>query len=392
MTQAEIRWAVGLMSGTSADGIDAVLARVSGRGHDMRASVAALRSFPFEPSLRAEIRRCCDPATGTVDRLCRLNFALGERFAEAAVEVMRAGAVEPDQVTVVGSHGQTVHHIPPGDGPGSTLQIGEPSLIAERTGVTTVADFRPRDMAVGGQGAPLVPFADFVLFRSDDATRVLQNIGGIANLTYLPAGGSIDEVIAFDTGPGNGLVDAAVRRFFDGGPDGCGFDRDGRIAATGKVMGDRLARWRGDAYFARRPPKSTGLEEFGSRRLERWLAEDPELLKRGADVVATLTELTAETIADAYAELLPDCPKLDEVIVCGGGARNPVLMDALARRASARVRTIDEFGIVTEAKEALSFALLALATLDGVPSNVRGATGARRGAVLGKIIPGRRWG
>lgn len=384
-----VRLAVGLMSGTSADGIDAVLIRAAGIGHDLEVEVVGHRHEPFPAEVRAAVRAAADPRTGTVDRLCRLNFELGRRFADAASAVLAEAGVPAGQVAVIGSHGQTVWHVPAGsDTPGSTLQIGEPSLIAAATGITTVADFRPADIAVGGQGAPLVPFADYVLYRRGDRNRTVQNIGGIGNLTWLPAGGGPEAVLAFDTGPGNGLIDAAVRRI-GGGPDGCGFDRGGAIASSGRVRPDWLERWLSHPYFARRPPKSTGLETFGDGWLDRQSAEIPDLWDRPADLIATLTELTAATIADAHRRILPAAA--DEVLVCGGGALNPVLMAALRRRMDpAAVRTVAEFGIDVSAKEAVCFALLALATLDGLPGNLPAATGASRPAVLGKICPGRR--
>jgi anhydro-N-acetylmuramic acid kinase len=388
------RYAVGLMSGTSADGIDAAVVRVWGVGLSMRAELVAHRAFPLPDDVRAEVRRAADPETGTVERICRLNFALAERFAAAASGVVASAGLSPADIAVIGSHGQTIWHIPPdreGNRPGSTLQVGDGSVIAARTGILTVCDFRPADIAAGGQGAPLVPFADAVLFGSPSVHRVIQNIGGIANCTYLPASDNNDRLrrlVAFDSGPGNGLLDAAVRRL-GGGPDGCGYDRDGRMAASGRVRADWLKEWLADDYFGRPPPKSTGLERYGDRWLDRQSRRHGDLFTRPGDLLATLAALTVRTILDGYAAAgVPlDGPTPVDVIVAGGGARNPVLMAGLRSGLPRAVRLapMDEFGLDAAAKEAVSFALLGLATLDGVPSNVPAATGASRAVVLGKV-------
>ncbi|OQA40054.1 MAG: Anhydro-N-acetylmuramic acid kinase [Chloroflexi bacterium ADurb.Bin325] len=381
---------VGLMSGTSADGVDAAVVRLAGAPPVLEWELLAHVHSPHPPALRAEIFACFRPETGDVARLCALNFALGRAFAAAALAAIAAAGLAPAQVALIGSHGQTVWHIP--DGPAaSTLQIGEPAVIAELTGVTTISNFRTRDMAAGGQGAPLVARVDALLFGHPRLRRALQNIGGIANVTYAPPGG-IEAAFAFDTGPGNMLIDDAAQRATGGALD---YDRDGALAAAGRVDEELLAELLAHPYYLRPPPKTTGRELFGRQYgAEVWARARARGLS-GEDSAATLTELTARSIAAAYRDFLPAWP--DEVIVSGGGARNPVLMarlaTALARAAAARpaprVMTSDELGLPVEAKEAVAFAVLAYETWHSRPGNLPAATGAQRPVILGSITPGR---
>ena len=379
---------VGLMSGTSADGIDAVVAEIAGSGRQLRARVLAHTHQPFSPVMRRRILHLC--LHGTVAEICELNFALGEHFARAALAAIRQAKRKPVDIAAIGSHGQTIHHLPNARMP-STLQIGEPAVIAERTGITTVADFRVRDMAAGGQGAPLVPYADWALFTDKTKPRIVQNIGGIGNLTFLPPRAELDQVIAFDTGPGNMVMDALVTALTRGRQS---FDRDGRWAARGHVSDKLLAEMMAHPFLRRRPPKTTGREEFGEMFLSRMLASARRLRLRPEDMVATATAFTAETIADAYRRFV--FPKLTaaeraalQIILGGGGAKNPTLRDMLARRIGmGTLLTHEDFGIANAAKEALAFAILAHETLLGRPGNVPSATGARRAVVLGKIVPG----
>jgi len=379
---------VGLMSGTSADGIDAVVAEITGSGRRLRARVLAHAHRPFSPVMRQRILHVC--LHGTVAEVCELNFVLGEQFARAALAVIRKAKRKPEQIAAIGSHGQTIHHLPNTRTP-STLQIGEPAVIAERTGITTVADFRVRDMAAGGQGAPLVPYADWALFTDQTRPRIVQNIGGIGNLTFLPPRAELDDVIAFDTGPGNMVMDALVTTLSRGRLT---FDRDGRWAARGRVSEKLLAEFMTHPFLRRRPPKTTGREEFGEVFLQRLLASARRLRLRPEDMIATATALTAASIADAYKRFV--FPKLTasergalQIILGGGGARNSTLRHMLAVRIGAgELLTHEDFGIANAAKEALAFAILAHATLLGQPSNVSNATGARRAVVLGKIVPG----
>lgn len=378
---------VGLMSGTSADGIDAVVAKLSGRGQNLRAKIVAHVQQPFPAALRRRILAAC--LHGTVAEICELNFLLGEQFARAAQVAIRAAGLKANQIVALGSHGQTVHHLPNAKYP-STLQIGEPSVIAERTGVTTIADFRVRDMAAGGQGAPLVPYADWVLFTDRRRPRIIQNIGGIGNLTFLPAGASLNDVIAFDTGPGNMVMDALVAHL-TGGKES--FDRNGRWAARGKISPTLLNWCLTHPYLQRGLPKTTGREEFGEIFLKRFLARGKRQRRSAADLIATATAFTAHSIAAAYERFVfprikkSDCAKL-QIILGGGGAKNPTLVKMLRTRLSVgELLTHEDFGIDSSAKESLAFAILAYATLMGEPNNVPSVTGARRPLAMGKIIP-----
>jgi anhydro-N-acetylmuramic acid kinase len=397
----------GLMSGTSADGVDVAIVDVGRRPVRVR----AFDVFPYPSALRAEILRLCRPETARLDRICHYNHVLGEVFAEAVIRLCEKSGIALRSIDVIGSHGQTIYHNPKGGrhggrAIGSTLQIGEPSRIAQRTGITTIADFRPRDMAAGGEGAPLVPYADCVLFRDERLCRTVQNIGGIANLTFLPAcrvgcahrfpwnenGQQMvgtahptnKDVLAFDTGPGNMVIDGMMRLITKGQRQ---YDRDGATAAKGTVHEGLLKEMLRHPFFRRRPPKSTGREQFGQQYCE-WLydkARREGLLPE--DVVATATAFTASSIAQAYHKFLPRLP--DEMILCGGGAHNVTLVRMLQQRLeNVKIRSTDEFGISVDAKEAVSFAILAYATIKGITNNVPGATGASEPVVMGKIVPG----
>jgi anhydro-N-acetylmuramic acid kinase len=293
-----------------------------------------------------------------------------------------------NSIDLLGSHGQTIYHNPQGKRYSkktirSTLQIGEPSVIAHRTGITTVADFRPRDMAAGGEGAPLVPYADYILFGRNRSSRAVQNIGGIANVTFLPRGCKQHNIVAFDTGPGNMVIDSVIRLISDGRRR---FDSGGKIAAQGTVNKRLLSKMLRHPFLKRRPPKSTGREEFGISFANKIYKQAAERSIANADIVATVTAFTAKSIALAYHEFLPVIP--DEVILCGGGSRNNTLVEMLRCELSdAKMCSTDDFGINVDAKEAVSFAILAWATIKGLTNNVPGVTGAERPVVMGKIIP-----
>lgn len=406
------RYLVGLMSGTSADGIDAVVARISGSGRGLGAKLVAHHHQNFPPALRAQVLRVC--LHGSVAEICELNFALGERFAGAALEVIRKAGLKPAQITAIGSHGQTIHHLPNAKHP-STLQIGEPCIIAERTGITTVGDFRVRDMAAGGQGAPLVPYTDWVLFTHDSRPRIVQNIGGIGNLTFLRPSAKLTDVRAFDTGPGNMVMDALVTTLSRGRQT---YDRGGKWAARGRVSEKLLAACLKHPYLKRTPPKTTGREEFGEMFLREFLAKGRKLKLNDDDLVATATAFTAESIADAYHRFAfprikaATLPKL-QIILGGGGAKNPTLVQMLtaavgrATPCAPCVRPVrgapgvtrptsadsgvailrhEDFGMDSSAKEPLAFAIMAHETLLRQPSNVPSVTGALRAVVLGKVV------
>jgi anhydro-N-acetylmuramic acid kinase len=321
-----------------------------------------------------------------------VNVLLGELFAKAAISIARRAGVSLRDVSLIGSHGQTIAHLP---GPKaehgvltrSTLQIGEPSVIAERTGITTVADFRPRDLAAGGEGAPLTPYLHALLFRHPHRSRIVLNLGGIANLTFLPKGRDLRGVLAFDTGPGNVLIDGLVARLTGGA---MGVDLDGRIAASGKVD-HRLLRWlMARPYLRRTPPKSTGREEFGPSLIEALLTRTAARKVTEENLVATVTAFTAQSVALHVRRDLPRNAASAELISCGGGAENPILMKRLQEALpECRFLTADEAGFPGRAIEASAFALLAYLTAHGLPGNLPRITGATHSAILGKIVPGR---
>ncbi len=376
---------VGLMSGTSADGIDAAVVEIHGAPPALAWRLRAHLHVPYPAALRDEILACVQPEQGTVDRLCALNFRLGAAFADAALRAITQAGVTPAQVDLIGSHGQTLWHIPTG-ADASTLQLGEPAVIAERTGIATISNFRTRDMAAGGQGAPLVAYVDTLLLSHPTLTRAAQNIGGIGNVTYLPPTTTpAPQPLAFDTGPGNVLIDYAASRATAGEWT---YDREGKLAAQGRVDEHLLAELMREPYLREKPPKTTGRELFGASFGARvWEAAQARRLA-DADIVATLTAFTARSIAQAYADFLPTRP--DEVIVSGGGARNPTLM-AMLRDALAPARTLpsDAFGLGAAAKEAIAFAILAYEAWFHRPGNLPGATGARQPVILGNLTPGR---
>ncbi len=375
------------MSGTSADGIDAVVARIAGTGRGLKATILAHVHQSFGPALRQQILRVA--LEGRVGEICELNFGLGEEFARAARAAIRKAGIKPGEITAIASHGQTIHHLPNARSP-STLQIGEPAVIAARTGITTVANFRVADMAAGGQGAPLVPYADWALLTDPRRPRIVQNIGGIGNLTFLPPNGKIEQVIAFDTGPGNMLIDGAMSALTAGKRT---YDRAGEWAAKGQVSQKMLTALMRHPFLTKPPPKTTGREEFGAPFLRRVLTISRRLRLSDYDIISTATAFTAATIADAYERFV--FPKLKltarsqlQIILGGGGAKNPALRRMLRERlGNAELLTHEKIGIPNSAKEALAFAILAHETLQGKPSNVPSATGAKRPVLLGMLVP-----
>lgn len=365
---------IGLMSGTSVDGIDAVLVSISADGKPV---LIASHAHPIPPAMRGEIQALMRAGANEIERLGELDMALGGLFAEAANAVIQQAGLDKKNIRAIGSHGQTLRHRPRAAHP-FTLQIGNPSVIAERTGITTVADFRARDIAAGGQGAPLVPAFHRRMFHSTRRNRVILNIGGIANVTYLPADAS-QPVSGFDTGPGNTLLDQWM-----GHHNARDCDDAGQWAASGKSSKALLEQLLTDPYFAASPPKSTGREHF---HLD-WL--NARLLKlspapTAVDVQATLVQLSALTIAQAVIRFLP---QTQEIYVCGGGAHNRELMSALAEYfSSIPVATTEALGLHPDWVEAVAFAWLAHQTLEGLPGNIPSVTGARREVILGGIYP-----
>ena len=378
---------MGLMSGTSIDGIDAVLVRIDGDSSTTLAwSLLAFSTTAYDEDRRKTILEALEE--GTPDTLCRLHASLGEWFASAVHDVCEAAGVESRELAAIGSHGQTVWHIPPSDVlGGATLQLGDAATLAERTGAPVISDFRSRDVAAGGHGAPLVPWLDQLLFSAVDRRRAIQNLGGMANVTWLPPTGSPEPVIAFDTGPGVVLIDGAVRRASDGALP---YDRDGVMALRGQVDESLLTELLDDAYFRAPPPKSTGREHFGRVLLDR-VAEglNPGTDEEAwCDLVATLTAFTARSIAEAYRSwVLPR--GLDEIFLVGGGTNNPALVQAITRElAPVPVRDGGDLGVDPDAREALAFAFLAWAHLHQITGNIPSVTGAEAPRVLGSLTPG----
>ncbi|HZP44318.1 MAG TPA: anhydro-N-acetylmuramic acid kinase [Candidatus Binataceae bacterium] len=380
--------AIGLISGTSHDGISAAIVRLDERRTPPLA-VEAYESFPYSHALRERLLRAsAGDAVGTAE-IAQLNVELGRAFARSAIKIAAAANVPMNRISFVGSHGHTFYHLPPGrvrrgETP-ATLQLGEAAEIAALTGVPVVADFRPMDLALGGEGAPLAPLAHLWLFGDRRRGRVVQNIGGIGNATYLPprAAPGDRRIIAFDTGPGNGLIDALAARLTDGRAR---MDRNGRMAARGianPALLDRLMRHR---YFRRRPPKSTGREEFGPTYLADVMKYAEASGVAGEDLVATLSALTARSIGEAIRRFVVPLGPVDELIVTGGGAHNPTLLRMIAAELKGiEVLTAAQLGINGDALEAAAFAILGYQMLRGLAGNIPSVTGASKSAILGKL-------
>jgi anhydro-N-acetylmuramic acid kinase len=381
---------IGMMSGTSADGIDVSLVRISGAPPTIATKFEAHHHAAFPASVRAAILRIANGAPTTAAEISQLNFLLGEEFARAAKDACKGWSVPLSKIDLIGSHGQTIYH----QGTASkflgvrlitsTLQIGEPSVIAERTGVPTIADFRPMDMAAGGQGAPLVPFVDYLLYRNAKLGRVALNVGGIANVTVIPAGARAEDVFAFDTGPGNMILDALVEAATRGRAR---FDRDARIAFRGRTIPGLLERLMREPYIRKRPPKTAGREQFGAAFADALIAWGKKRRAKSVDLVRTATVFTSLSIADAFHRFIFPRVRIDELIVAGGGAKNPLMMAQLAAALS-RVQIVpaSAFGIPAEAKEAFAFAVLAYEAYHGRANNLPSATGAKRAVIMGKLV------
>ncbi len=369
---------IGLMSGTSHDGVDAAIVEISDVGDsdlDIEVSVRRHLHMPYDNSLRDSIRKAF---SGNVEHICNLNFIMGEVFAQVALLLIQESGLEVGDIDAIASHGQTVYHIPPSalHKRGSTLQIGEAAVIAERTGILTISDFRTRDMAAGGHGAPLVPLPDYILFRKDSGTRAVLNVGGIANATIVKD--TLTDTLAFDIGPGNCLIDEAVVIYSDGAAS---FDKNGSMASAGTPHLPLLEELLRHPFFKQPPPKSTGREMFGAELVRGIIKRNGTLTQN--DMLSTLTHLTAQSIFDAIRPYKPQ-----EVIVSGGGSRNAFLMSLLTEQFSkkgCKVGSISSYGFLPEAKEAVCFAILGYMTLKRRPGNLPSATGASRPVLLGKI-------
>src|SRR6266436_496160 len=379
---------LGLMSGTSADGIDVALARISGAPPNLHAKLLGHTSSAFPSALRKEILRIAEQHPTTAGELSKLNFRLGEVFAQAALAACRTFRVFPRRIALIGSHGQTIfHQAKPvhyfGRRTVSTLQIGEPSAIAARTGITTVGDFRPADIALGGQGAPLVPYADYLLYRHPKLGRVSLNLGGIANITVLPRAAQPQQVFAFDTGPANMLIDALVAHFTHGR---LRFDENARLSCQGRSIPALLDELLRDPYLKLPPPKSTGREYYGNAYLKKLLALGRHHRAKPNDLIRAATIFTALSVVDALNRFVLPKTKIHQLIVSGGGAHNPLILAQLsAALPDIEVLPSGRLGVPEDAKEAFAFALLAYETFHQRPANLPSATGARGSAILGKI-------
>lgn len=390
---------IGMISGTSVDGIDVAICRIEGHAQDATLELIQFDTVPYPEEVRNELLALYDDQQNAVARLCSLNVVVGQCFADAAADQMKKAGINASDVEVIGSHGQTVWHQPEADPDNqlivpSTLQIGEASVIAAAVGRPVMADFRVADMAVGGQGAPLAAYLDWAVFSDPNKNRCIQNIGGIGNVTWLPAGGSIKDVIAFDTGPGNMLIDGLINRLTNGKK---AHDADGATGAQGSIDEVILADLMRDPYLQMAPPKTTGREYYGSVMVDELMERaglapnaltvgDAEPRQKAADVIATATAFTAQSIADAYQRWLPAGAMPDEVYINGGGARNSLLMRMLGECLDPiPVQATESLGIDADGKEAMAFALMAHDSLTGLPTNIPGATGASRGVPLGKL-------
>jgi anhydro-N-acetylmuramic acid kinase len=373
----------GIMSGTSADGIDVALAHITGKGFNLHIELLSHEHFSYPKAVRQAVLQAMNAVRASVPDLSRLNFLLGELYARAVRQAQQSGK---NKIELIGCHGQTIYH--QGEAESyfgkkitCTWQTGEAAVIADRVGVPVVSDFRPADMAAGGKGAPLVPFLDYVLLRDRRAGRIAQNLGGIANLTAIPANAGPQQVIAFDTGPGNMVMDQLMQLLLHRS-----YDRNGDIARRGNVLQPVLKEALRNPFFCQPPPKTAGREEFGREYANRFLARCGSARKE--DIIATATALTVSSIAEALKKFVLGKNKYRDYIVSGGGTDNRTLIAMLTAEVSnlgLKLSRIDNFGIPSRAKEALAFALLAYQTWHRQPSNIPSATGASRPAVLGKI-------
>jgi anhydro-N-acetylmuramic acid kinase len=385
LRKKETKVIVGLMSGTSADGVDVAVVEVKGNGKGTKIKTIGWRTFPFEKDLKWLILKNSQPETSRVDEICRLNFLIAQIYADSILKTLEELNLKPSEVDLIGSHGQTIQHLPNavemfGYRVKSTLQIGDPGVIAKLTGIPTVGNFRIGDVALGGEGAPLVPYFDYLIFGSDEINRLVLNIGGIANFTVLKRNCDVEGVIAFDTGPGNMVVDALVKIFFRKD-----YDEDGKIAQSGTVSQELLSKMSQHPFIAKKPPKSTGREEFGSAFVEKILKWSEEISLDPKDIIATVSEFTAYAVYKNYEFFIKPNVEIDEIIVSGGGAKNKFMVSSLERYFKVPVKLSDEFGISSDAKEAICFAVLANETISGNPANIKSVTGAVKRTILGGV-------
>lgn len=375
-----MKLAIGIMSGTSLDGVDVALVKIEGSFINTKIEMIDFKTFALEDNIRNKIISQLDEKTSNVKILTSLNFEIAEMFSKQVKELLIDNNLKSEDVDFIASHGQTIYHLPKKTDKEvpSTLQLGDGSVLANLTGVKTISNFRVADMAVGGQGAPLVPYADYCLFMSNEKERIMLNIGGIANITYLKKGGNLDDVIAFDTGPGNMIMNYFMEEYYS-----LPYDKNGDVARSGKVINELLDSMLKNEYFALKPPKSTGREHFGKDYAKNIITKYKEYKKE--DLITTLAHLTAKTVALGCRLVNEDLNNF-ELIVSGGGANNDYLMELIQKYLSeVKVLKTSDFNLDVDAKEAIAFVLLGNETLLGNPSNVKNATGARKDVILGQI-------
>ena len=366
--------AIGLMSGTSLDGVDSALVRITGQGENTQVELVGFLSMPMPVHMQKSILKVCDIEQSSVEQVCQLNFDLGYLFAEAAKQVCIEGNIPISDVDFIASHGQTIHHKK-----GSTLQIGESSVIAEQTNCLVISNFREMDIAAGGEGAPLVPYADYILYGEKGKSVAFNNIGGISNVTVLTGDNKKENVFAFDTGPGNMCINAACKMLFNKE-----YDEDGQYALKGKVIEQLLLELLDNPYFDREPPKSTGRELFGELYIKNIIAKYPQCNKY--DIINTLTRFTAKSLADSYKNFILGRCKLDKIVITGGGAYNKALVEMIGEEIpEIDVVTFEQIGFSSDAKEAILFAVLGNEALHGIANNLPLCTGAKKTCVLGKF-------
>lgn len=372
---------IGLMSGTSMDGVDAALVNIKGSGSDTHISLIDFICIPYPEYVSRRLRQI--QTVCTVKTISDLNFEIGNIFADAALRIIDKNSVKAEDIDLIGTHGQTLYHNPPsaGGNVSSTLQIGEIDVIADRTGITTVGDFRTRDIASGGEGAPLIPLIDYILFHNNDNVRIAQNIGGIANLTVITR--NLEDVSAFDTGPGNTLIDCVIGLHTEWKKR---YDESGMIASRGKIDNPLLLELLGNDYFKKKPPKSTGKELFGEQLAENIYKKSRQRGMSFEDLVSTLTQFTVDSIYNSYSEYVFSRIEVKEIILSGGGARNKEIVRRLVEKMPERkISMSDDYGIPAEAKEAIGFAILANETISGHQGNLTRVTGAKKASPIGKI-------
>ncbi len=377
---------IGLMSGTSLDGVDCVLCKIKNSGVETKIKVINFITFPFPKGLKGVLIENSTPGKGNVSEISKLNFLLAHIYTDAVKAITKKSKIGLNKIDLIGSHGQTIQHLPQKENYfgykfGTTLQIGDPSVIAKLTGITTVGDFRPGDMALSGEGAPLVPYFDYLLFNSKNKNRTLLNVGGISNITILKKNAKPNDILAFDTGVGNMLIDFLAKKLFNKE-----YDTNGNFARQGKINEKLLKELiKKDDFIIRKPPKSTGREHYGKAFIEAILKNFKRISKY--DIITTITDFSAYSVYRNYELFIKNKIKIDELFVSGGGARNKFLLKQLKKYfgPGVEIKTVDSLGISSNAKEAICFVVLANETISGNPSNIPKVTGAKKQTILGKI-------